>query len=124
MAAPDAPLDEADRSRLYGTGDDNPLQPLLRAAESGDTAAMVKLGALTHDAGERAESRRWFERAAADGDAQAMFALAGMCLAEDDEQAAMGWLAAASDQGHSGAMVNLGAFAAAAGDLELAADRW
>ena len=73
---------------------------------------MVKLGALTHDAGERAESRRWFERAAADGDAQAMFALAGMCLAEDDEQAAMGWLAAASDQGHSGAMVNLGAFAA------------
>ena len=94
-----------------------------KAADAGDTDAMVKLGYLLMGWGEQNEAEQWFRKAADLGNTSAMGSL-GFLLAERGEHAqAEQWHRKAADAGDTIAMVNLGVLLRGRGEQDQA-EQW
>jgi tetratricopeptide (TPR) repeat protein len=80
-------------------GEDQAVQWYRKAADAGDVAAMVSLGALLKKQGKEDQAMQWYRKAADAGDADAMVNV-GVLLAErgEKDQAAQ-WYRKAADAG-------------------------
>ncbi|PPJ35818.1 hypothetical protein C5E45_23700 [Nocardia nova] len=108
---------------IYKEGD--PVQAEARyrkAADTGDTSAMVSLGHLLERQGDPVQAEHWYRKAADTGNTDAMFRL-GRLFYEDDPVQAEHWHRKAADTGHTGAMVNLGVLLEWQGDA-VGAEAW
>ena len=95
---------------------------LQQDADTGDAGAMLNLGVMAAEDGDRDSARNWYQRAAGAGDGQAMFNLGVMSHEDDDRTAARAWWQRAADtgSGHTQAMFNLGVMADEDGDRDAA----
>ena len=75
------------------------VQWYRKAADSGDVAAMVNVGALLRKQGKEDQAMQWYRKAADAGNADAMFNLAALLAQQGEEDQAEQWYRKAVDAG-------------------------
>lgn len=101
---------------------DDPEQLVRRAAEQGDTGAMLDLGHACHRRGEFALAEQWFRRAVEQGRAAGAAALGNLCYERGDRAGALAWYRWASERGDTASLYNLGRLLFEQGHLAEAED--
>lgn len=89
-------------------------------AAAGNAGAMLNLGVMASEQGDRDTARNWYQRAADAGDAQAVFNLGAISHEAGDRGTAHRLWQRAADAGHAQAMFNLGVMAHEDGDRDAA----
>ncbi len=86
---------------LFGAqgAEDQAVQWYRKAADTGDVAAMVSLGALLRKQGKEDQAMQWYRRAADAGDADAMVNVGVLLAAQGEEDQAVQWYRKAVDAG-------------------------
>ncbi len=80
-----------------------------RAADAGNTSAMVNLGVLLRKQGQHDQAEQWYRKAADGGNTAGMYHLGAVLAEQGEEDQAEQWYRQAADGGNVAAMVNLGA---------------
>ncbi len=93
-----------------------------QAANLNVPVAMINLGVLAQEAGDRDAARAWWEQAANLNDPQAMFNLGVLAQQAGDRDAARAWYEQAATLDEPQAMINLGLLSDEAGDEAPARD--
>ncbi|KJF19399.1 tetratricopeptide repeat protein [Rhodococcus sp. AD45] len=95
-----------------------------KAANHGDTVAMVNLGSLAGDTGDDDTARTWWQKAADHGNAVAMNNLGSLAGGTGDIDTARIWYEEAAERGDTNAQFNLGVLAHQGGDIDTARSWW